>query len=101
MPDAAGMQGALRGCPESDVLGPWDANPVVKRKQHPLLDSLGIERRGLHAFRHANGSLTDRLQAPLKTRQERLGHAPGCDITFRLSNRSTKDVSLKSSTPTQ
>ena len=55
---------------------------MVKRKLHSLLDSLGIERRGLHAFRHANGSLMDRLQAPLKTRQERLGHAPGSDITM-------------------
>jgi hypothetical protein len=30
---------------------PWDANLVVKRKLYPLLDSLGIERGGLHAFR--------------------------------------------------
>jgi integrase len=54
---------------------PWDANLLVKRKLRPLLRSLGIERGGLHAFRHANSSLMDRLGAPLKVRQQRLGHS--------------------------
>ena len=56
---------------------PWDQNLVVKRKLHPLLESLTIPRCGLHAFRHTNGSLMDRLNAPMKECQERLGHAPG------------------------
>jgi integrase len=30
---------------------PWDGNLLVKRKLYPLLDSLGIERGGLHALR--------------------------------------------------
>ena len=47
----------------------------MKRKLYPLLDSLGIERGGLHAFRHANSTLMDRLGVPLKLRQERLGHS--------------------------
>ena len=54
---------------------PWDANLLVKRKLYPLLDSLGIERGGLHAFRHTNSTLMDRLSVPLKVRQERLGHS--------------------------
>jgi integrase len=54
---------------------PWDANLLVKRKLYPLLDSLGMERGGLHAFRHANSTLMDRLGVPLKVRQERLGHS--------------------------
>jgi integrase len=54
---------------------PWDANLVVKRKLYPLLDSLGIERGGLHAFRHTNSTLMDRLGVPLKVRQQRLGHS--------------------------
>ncbi len=54
---------------------PWDANLLVKRKLYPLLDSLGIERGGLHAFRHTNSTLMDRLGAPLKVRQQRLGHS--------------------------
>jgi len=54
---------------------PWDANLLVKRKLYPLLDSLQIERGGLHAFRHTNSTLMDRLQVPLKVRQERLGHS--------------------------
>lgn len=61
---------------------PWDQNLVVKRKLHPLLRSLGIRRSGLHALRHTNGSLMDRLNAPMKIRQERLGHAPGSDLTL-------------------
>ena len=46
----------------------------MKRKLYPLLDSLGIPRGGLHAFRHANSTLMDRLGVPLKVRQQRLGH---------------------------
>jgi integrase len=41
---------------------------------HRLLDSLGIERGGLHAFRHTNSTLMDHLRVPLKVRQQRLGH---------------------------
>jgi integrase len=63
---------------------PWDQNLVVKRKLHPLLESLKIPRCGLHAFRHTNGSLMDRLNAPMKVRQERLGHAPGSIITLAV-----------------
>jgi integrase len=47
----------------------------VKRKLNPLLDSLGIERGSLHAFRHANITLMDRLGVPLKLRQQRVGHS--------------------------
>jgi integrase len=54
---------------------PWDANLFLKRKLYPLLDSLGIERGGLHAFRHGNSSLMDRLRVPLKVREQRLGHS--------------------------
>jgi len=36
---------------------------------------LDIERCGLHAFRHANATLMDRLNVPLKLRQQRLGHS--------------------------
>lgn len=54
---------------------PLDANLLVKRKLYPLLDSLGIERGGLHAFRHTNSTLMDRLGVPLKLRQQRLGHS--------------------------
>lgn len=54
---------------------PWDANLLVKRKLRPLLKSLGIEGGGLHAFRHANETMMDRLNVPMKVRQERLGHS--------------------------
>jgi integrase len=54
---------------------PWDANLLVKRKLHPLLVALEIPRAGLHAFRHANSTIMDQLGAPMRVRQERLGHS--------------------------
>jgi integrase len=54
---------------------PWDASLVVKRKLRPLLRELKIQECGLHAFRHANASLMDELQVPMKVRQHRLGHS--------------------------
>ena len=54
---------------------PFDANNVVKRRLHPILKELELPLCGLHAFRHANGSLMDRLNAPIKIRQQRLGHS--------------------------
>ena len=57
---------------------PWDANPLLKRKFRPLLAKLGIRiprGNGFHAFRHANATMMDRFDTPLKIRQERLGHS--------------------------
>jgi hypothetical protein len=45
------------------------------KKLYPMLECLGIERGGLHAFRHANSTLMDRLDVPLRVRQQRLGTA--------------------------
>ncbi len=67
---------------------PWAPCNLMRYKLHPLLDSLGIKRCGLHAFRHTNGSLMDRLNAPMKVRQERLGHALGSDITMAIYTHS-------------
>lgn len=63
---------------------PHDRSNFMVRHLWPLLDSLGIPRCGLHAFRHTNGSLMDRLGTPMKLRQQRLGHAPGSDITMAI-----------------
>jgi hypothetical protein len=48
---------------------------VLSRKLLPLLTSLEIPQAGFHAFRHFNVSLMDALRVPLKTIQERIGHA--------------------------
>jgi integrase len=48
---------------------------LVKRRLKPLLEKLGIRRGGLHAFRHGNATLMDRLGVPMKVRQQRLGHS--------------------------
>jgi integrase len=48
---------------------------VVQRKLRPLLERLGIEAGGLHAFRHAHGSMMGNIGIPVKVIQERMGHA--------------------------
>ncbi len=46
----------------------------VKRELKPIVEALGL-KGGLHAFRHGNATAQDRLNTPIKLRQERLGHA--------------------------
>jgi hypothetical protein len=50
-------------------------NVYRRRKMTALLKSLEIPQAGFHAFRHFNVSLLDALRVPLKTIQERAGHA--------------------------
>ena len=57
---------------------PWDANLLLKRKFRPLLRELKIEvprGNGFHALRHTSGTLMDQFSAPLRLRQQRLGHS--------------------------
>jgi integrase len=54
---------------------PVDMNVYRRRKMTALLKSLGIPQAGFHAFRHFNVSLLNALRVPLKTIQERAGHA--------------------------
>lgn len=68
----------------SQTGAPLDRSNFVTHKLWPLLDSLKIPHCGLHAFRHTNGSLMDQIGAPMKLRQERLGHAPGSEITMAV-----------------
>ena len=63
---------------------PWDQNMILKRRFRPLLKSLGIlvpRGNGFHVFRHANATLMSRFGAPLKLRQQRLGHVDGSPVT--------------------
>jgi integrase len=63
---------------------PWDQNLLLKRKLRPFLDKLGIKLpkgNGFHAFRHANATLMSSFGAPLKLRQQRLGHVDGSPVT--------------------
>ena len=53
----------------------WKEDKVRQKKLYPLLDALGIERKGLHAFRHFNATFMDRDNVPLKTRQDVLDTA--------------------------
>jgi integrase len=61
---------------------PWDINLFRRRKMSPLLSLLEIQPAGLHAFRHFNASLLGSLRTPLKTIQERLGHALTGSLTL-------------------
>jgi hypothetical protein len=54
---------------------PIDMNVHRRRKMTVLLSSLGIPQAGYHAFRHFNVAMLDALRVPLKTIQERIGHA--------------------------
>jgi integrase len=54
---------------------PLSANNVVQRKLWPILDGLGIERCGFHAFRHTMASLLVDLGAPASVAQAQLGHS--------------------------
>lgn len=54
---------------------PLDMDVFRRRKLKPMLKRLKIAQAGFHAFRHFNVSLLDALRAPVKTIQERIGHA--------------------------
>jgi integrase len=54
---------------------PRDMNVYRQRKLKEFLQEQGISQKGFHAFRHFNVSLMDALRVPLKTIQERIGHA--------------------------
>lgn len=54
---------------------PWDADLVRKRRLYPLLEKLGIQQCGFHAFRHGNETVMDGEGVPMATRVNRLGHS--------------------------
>jgi integrase len=54
---------------------PLDMDVYRKRKLKPTLEALELPQSGFHAFRHFNVSMLDSLRVPLKTIQERIGHA--------------------------
>jgi len=54
---------------------PWDIDAKRRSTLTPLLKRLGIPQFGYHAFRHFNVALMDALRVPLRTIQERIGHA--------------------------
>ncbi len=81
------LRTAARGRPDNPLLFPnhqgktWNA-ATLTRTLHAVLAMLGIKRAGMHAFRHGNLSLMDRLSVPLGVRQERVGHAAGSNLTL-------------------
>lgn len=71
----------------------FDNYNIVTWKLKPLLESIGItENRGmgLHAFRHCNATELDRMSAPIKVRQDRLGHADS-ETTFGYTHALSSD----------
>ena len=85
------MPNVLRGILEEHLRGSWKANAenlvfqtrhgtvlnperVVARHLYPILDELGIERKGLHAFRHGLASMFLSAGASATVTQAQLGH---------------------------
>ena len=62
---------------------PVRADRLLSNEFHPLLAKLEIEPAGFHAFRHTSATILDTLQAPMKIRQQRLGHA-NAELTMNL-----------------
>jgi len=54
---------------------PYSENNLVQRRLWPILDALAIPRCGMHAFRHAHGTLLHSSGASLKVAQMQLRHA--------------------------
>src|SRR6185437_1761677 len=54
---------------------PLDPRFIVRDKLHTILDRLGIEHGGLHAFRHGNATALISGGADIKTVAARLGHS--------------------------
>lgn len=72
---------------------PLDNHNVVTWQLKPLLERVGImdaRRMGFHAFRHCNATELDRMCAPIKVRQERLGHADS-ETTFGYTHANSED----------
>jgi integrase len=72
---------------------PLDNYNLVTWQLKPLLKQIGItdtRRMGLHAFRHCNATELDRMGAPIKVRQDRLGHADSA-TTFGYTHAASED----------
>jgi integrase len=54
---------------------PIDIDVLRKRKLYPLLELLGIQRCGFHAFRHGNETVMDLENVPPAVRMHRMGHS--------------------------
>jgi integrase len=61
---------------------PLDMDVERRRRLAPLLQGLELPKGGFHAFRHFNVSMMDTLRVPLKTIQERTGHAQTGNMTL-------------------
>ena len=53
-----------------------------------------IQRCGLHAFRHFSASMMDRLNTPLKLREQRLGHSDAA-MTLGVYSHVAKEDDLR------
>lgn len=72
---------------------PLDNYNVVTWQLKLLLERIGVtetRRMGLHAFRHCNATEFDRMGAPIKVRQDRLGHADS-EATFGYTHAESAD----------
>jgi integrase len=66
---------------------PKDINVYRRRKMTAMLKSLEVPQADFHAFRHFNVAMLDALRVPLKTIQERRGHALTGSFTLDVYGR--------------
>src|SRR5215469_2551667 len=69
------MRDAVRVTKNGKRIGDTRLEPdnLVKRHLSPVIEKLGLAG-GCHGFRHGNASALDHLGAPMRVRQDRLGH---------------------------
>jgi integrase len=69
---------------------PYNNADVVELALQPIAAELGLPKAGLHALRHGNATVLDRMGVPLRVRQARLGHAQFA-TTFRYTHLVSED----------
>lgn len=68
---------------------------VERKKLRRILDSLGLERRSLHAFRHTHATMMVKAGMPPKELQYRMGHSD-ISITLGIYTHFSEEVEKKS-----
>jgi integrase len=75
---------------------PWHADSLLDRIFQPFLESLGIEKAGFHAFRHASATILSRMKVPMEIRRARMGHTDE-EMTLRYTHVIDEDARLVAS----
>lgn len=81
----------------STITREYPVRENLRRRLYKILEELGIERAGFHAFRHTHASILLNAGVPYKQLQLRLGHAKldtTMNIYAHLSNEKLKETAF-------